>query len=196
MKKTKKMSTKTMVTGALLTALVIVLQFVSMAIRTGTFSITLALIAIVIGAITCGKKMGAWLGFIFGVVVLATGDAAPFWAVNTLGTIITVLLKGTACGFVSGLIYEMMMKLTSKQYISAIISSVACPIVNTGVFLLGCVAFFMETVSAWGVGQGFGENVGKYMLIGLVGTNFLIEMLVIIVFVPAIIRIVKVATNK
>lgn len=196
----KKMSTRTMVTGALLTALVVVLQFVSMSIRTGTFSITLSLVPIVIGAIICGKGVGAWLGFIFGVTVLATGDAAPFMAVNVFGTILTVLLKGTACGFVSGLVYEIIKKIFCKNksafYVGAIISAISCPVTNTGVFLLGCLAFFMETLAQWGEGLGFGSNVGKYMIFGLVGTNFLIEMAVIVVFAPAIVRIIKVAFKK
>lgn len=195
-----KMSTRTMVTGALLTALVVVLQFVSMAIRFGTFSITLSLVPIVIGAVLCGKGMGAWLGFVFGVTVLATGDAAPFMAVNAAGTILTVLLKGTLCGFVSGLVYGLISKIVSKKqkqvsYAGAVLSALVCPIVNTGVFLLGCLAFFMKTLSVWGAGLGF-ENVGAYMIFGLVGTNFLIEMAVIIVFAPAIVRVIKVVSKK
>lgn len=201
MENRRKMSTSTMVTGALLTALVVLLQFVSMAIRTGTFSITLSLVPIVIGAVICGKGMGAWLGFVFGVTVLATGDAAPFMVVNALGTILTVLLKGTACGFVSGLVYELIAKAFSKKqksvsYGAAVFSALICPVTNTGVFLLGCLAFFMDTLAVWGEGLGFGSSVGKYMIFGLVGTNFLIEMAVIIVFAPAIVRIIKVASKK
>ena len=192
MVESKKMSTRTMVTGALLTALVVALQYVSMAIRTGTFSITLALIPIVIGTITCGKGMGAWLGMVFGITVLATGDAAPFMMVSVPGTVITVLAKGTACGFVAGLVYQIVEKFTSKTYLAGIISAIACPVVNTGVFLLGCVAFFMKTVTEW----AGGTNVGKYMILGLVGGNFLIEMAVIIILAPAIVRIIKVVNNK
>ena len=196
-----KMSTRTMVTGSLLTAMVVVLQFVSMNIRTGAFSITLSLVPIVIGAIICGKAMGAWLGFVFGVSVLATGDANAFMVVNVIGTILTVLLKGTACGFMSGLVYELICKIFEKKqknvpYFSAVISALVCPITNTGVFLLGCLAFFMKTLAEWGAGLGFGTNVGKYMIVGLVGTNFLIEMAVIIIFAPAIVRIIKVVSKK
>ena len=195
-----KMSTRTMVAGALLTALVIVLQFVSMAIRPGTFSITLSLIPIVIGAVLFGKGMGSWLGFVFGVAVLATGDAAAFMVVNAPGTILTVLLKGTACGFVTGLVYELIGKVFCRKnknvpYMGAVLSALICPVTNTGVFLLGCLAFFMKTLKVWGEGFGF-ENVGKYMIFGLVGTNFLIEMAVIIIFAPAIVRIVKVVSKK
>lgn len=155
-----KMSTRTMVTGALLTALVIVLQFVSMAIRPGTFSITLSLIPIVIGAVIFGKGMGSWLGFIFGVAVLATGDAAAFMVVNAPGTILTVLLKGTACGFVSGLVYELIGKVFCRKnknvpYMGAVLSALMCPDTKPHVFLLGCLAFFMKTLKVWGEGLGF-----------------------------------------
>ena len=193
----KQMSTRTMVTGALLTALVIILQFMGAAIRFGPFSISLVLIPIAIGAITCGKTVGTWLGLVFGVVVLASGDAAPFWAVNTAGTIITVLVKGMAAGFISALVYEVLVKLFGKnrqkmQYVAAIVASLVCPIVNTGVFLLGCLVFFMKTVTEW----AGGSNVGTYMIVGLVGVNFLFEMAVNIIFAPAISHIVKVVNKK
>lgn len=188
----KQMSTRTMVVGALLTALVIILQFMGAAIRFGPFSISLVLIPIAIGAITCGKTIGAWLGLVFGVVVLASGDAAPFWAVNTAGTIITVLVKGMACGFICGLVYELLAKITKKMYLSAVVAALVCPIVNTGVFLLGCLVFFMETITQW----AGGSNVGTYMIVGLVGVNFLFEMAVNIIFAPAITHIIKVVTKK
>ena len=189
----KQMSTRTMVTGALLTALVIILQFIGASIKLGPFSVSLVLIPIAIGAITCGKLVGTWLGLVFGIVVLASGDAAPFWAVNVPGTIVTVLLKGMACGFISGLVYEALVKAfgknrTNMQYIAAIVAALVCPIVNTGVFLLGCLVFFMKTVTEW----AGGSNVGTYMIVVLVGVNFIFEMAVNIIFAPAISHIVKV----
>lgn len=187
-----KMSTRTMVVGALLTALVIILQFMGAAIKFGTFSISLVLIPIAIGAITCGKGVGAWLGLVFGIVVLASGDAAPFWAVNTPGTIITVLVKGMACGFVSGLVFEIIAKLTKDSYLSAIVAALVCPVINTGVFLLGCMVFFMDTVTQW----AGGSDVGKYIIFVLVGVNFLFEMAVNVIFAPAISYIVKVVNKK
>ena len=188
----KKMSTRTMVTGALLTALVIILQFMGAAIRFGPFSVSLVLIPIAIGAITCGKMVGTWLGLVFGVVVLASGDAAPFWAVNVPGTIITVLVKGMACGFVAGLVNEVLLKITKNSYVSALVAALVCPVINTGVFLLGCLVFFMETVTEW----AGGGNVGTYMIVGLVGVNFLFEMAVNIIFAPALSHIIKVVNKK
>lgn len=149
---TRKPSIQTLTFGAVLTALVIILQFMGSFIRFGPFSISLVLIPIVIGAATCGAYMGAWLGFVFGVVVLISGDAAAFLTVNVPGTIITVLLKGTACGFCAGLIYKALAKF--NRYVGVVAAAVVCPLVNTGVFLLGCWLFFFETVSAWAARYG------------------------------------------
>ena len=48
----KKMSTQTLVLGAVMTALVALLQYMGAFIKLGPFSITLVLIPIVIGAAT------------------------------------------------------------------------------------------------------------------------------------------------
>ena len=192
MEKAKKMPVEKLAIGAVLTALVVILQYMGAFIKFGPFSISLVLIPIVIGTATCGKGIGAWLGFIFGVVVLANGDAAAFLAVNVPGTIITVLLKGTACGFIAGLIYELSLKLFKGNVILATFAAaIVCPIVNTGIFLLGCVLFFMDTIAQWANAFGFGDSVVKYMFFGLAGGNFLFELLANIVFSPIIVRIMK-----
>lgn len=193
MERTKKMATKTMVVGALLTALVFVLQFMGAAIRFGTFSISLVLIPIVIGTVTCGKGMGAWLGLVFGGAVLASGDATFFMQFNAWGTVITVLLKGAACGFAAGFVYELLCSCFKKPYLAAVAAALVCPIVNTGVFLLGCKVFLMDAVAHL---AGGGVELGKFMIFGLVGVNFLFEMAVNIIFAPAIVHIIKVVTKK
>lgn len=193
MEKTTKMATKTMVVGALLTALVFVLQFMGAAIRFGTFSISPVLIPIVIGAVTCGKGMGAWLGLVFGGAVLASGDAALFMQFNAVGTILTVLCKGAGCGFAAGLVYELLCKLTRRPYFAAVAAALICPVVNTGIFLLGCKLFLMDAVAHL---AGGGANLGKFMMFVLVGENFLVEMSVNIIFAPAIVRIIKIVTKS
>lgn len=186
MSNTSKQQTKVLVLGAILTALVIVLQLMGSFIRFGMFSISLVLIPIVIGAATCGIKIGAWLGFVFGAAVLLSGDAAAFLAVNPFGTILTVLVKGTACGLVAGLVYKIVAKY--NRYLAVMAAAVVCPIVNTGVFLLGCVAFFLPTIRELGVSLGF-SNVAAYMFLGLAGGNFLFELATNIVLSPVIVRI-------
>ena len=189
----RKKQTQVLVLGAILTALVVILQFMGSFIRFGPFAISLVLIPIVIGAATCGVKIGTWLGFIFGVVVLISGDASAFLAVNVFGTIVTVLLKGAACGLASGLIYKLLEEY--NRYLAVIAAAVDCPIVNTGVFLLGCVIFFMDTVAEWGAALGFGGTL-EYMCLGLVGGNFLFELASNIILSPVIVRVLNIKNKK
>ena len=188
MKKTnRKTQIEKLALGALFTALVIILQMLGAFIRFGPFSISLVLIPIVIGAAVCGVGIGGWLGFVFGVAVLLTGDAAAFLAVDVLGTILTVLVKGTACGLAAGLTYKLLSRV--NRYFGVFAAAVVCPVVNTGVFLLGCLVFFMEPVTAWGAALGFTE-VGKYIIFGLVGGNFLVELGINLVLAPVILRLI------
>ena len=183
-----KKQTQKLVLGAIMTALVIVLQLLGQFIKLGPFSVSLVLVPIVVGAAICDYKIGAWLGFVFGVVVLLSGDAAAFYAINVPGTIITVLLKGTLCGLFAGLTYKLLQK--KNKYLAVMVSAVVCPVVNTGVFLIGCKLFFMSAVTAWGAANGFASTV-EYMFIGLAGGNFIFELLVNIALAPAILRVIS-----
>lgn len=182
--------TKNMVGVALFTAIVVVLQFLGGGIKIGgMFSISLVLVPIVVGAAVYGWQAGAWLGFAFGVAVLLSGDAAGFLIVDFMATVLVVLLKGIACGLAAGLAYKLLHQRgkTHAVYTAAIL----CPVVNTGIFLLGCQFFFLETLAEWGAALGF-ENVYAYMFLGLAGINFLIEIVVNIVLAPMIVRLIKI----
>ena len=184
----RKAKTKTIVLGAMLTALVIILQFMGTFIRLGPFQISLVLIPIVIGAATCGIGVGAWLGLVFGAVVLFNGDATAFMQIDPLGTVITVLTKGVACGLSAGLVYKALEKFNG--YLAVIAAAIVCPIVNTGVFLLGCLVFFLEAITEWGISAGF-DNVVAYMFLGLVGGNFLVELASNVILSPIITRVLN-----
>lgn len=184
----KKMSVQTMALGAVLTALVVVLQFLGAFVRFGPFQISLVLVPIVIGAAVGGAGLGGWLGFIFGLVVLLNGDAAAFLAVNAVGTVLTVLLKGTLCGVVAGKVYKLLAE--KNKTLAVFAAALACPVTNTGVFLIGCVLFFLNTIAAWGSEAGF-TNVFEYLIVGMVGLNFLVETAVNLVLSPVITRLLK-----
>lgn len=192
-KQRQRMSTEILVLGAILTALVVVLQMMGSFIRFGMFSISLVLVPIVIGASVGGAKLGAWLGGVFGIVVLISGDAAAFLAISVPGTIITVMVKGIACGLVAGLIYKWLSKY--DRYASVVISALVCPVVNTGVFLLGCSVFFMDTIKTWALAE-YGENVVGYLFLGLAGVNFLVEVAINVLLTPAIVRLLDFRNKK
>ncbi len=190
-KNNRKKTIETLTYGAILTALVVVLQLLGSFIKFGPFSVSLVLIPIVIGAAMCDKYIGAWLGFVFGLAVLLSGDAAPFMAIDVPGTIFTVLAKGTLCGFIAGLVYEWVKKL--NHYVGVIAAAVVCPIVNTGIFLIGCRVFFYHTLLTWASADGYGGDFAGYLLIGFVGLNFLVELGANIVLSPVIVRLIQAA---
>ncbi len=185
-----KKNTKTLVGVALLTAIVVVLQFLSMYIRTAAFSITLSLIPIVVGAALYGKWWGAWFGGVFGAAVLATGDANAFLALNPAGTIVTVLAKGILAGLAVGIVYELLKK--KNDVAAAFASGIFAPIVNTGVFIIGCYLFFFDTIKE---GAGTGSTF-KYIIVTYVGFNFLIELAVNLILSPLIVRIIKIGKKE
>ena len=178
-----------MVGVGLFTAIVVVLQLLGGGIKFGIFSISLVLVPIVVGSAVYGWKAGAWLGFAFGVTVLLSGDASAFLTVDVFGTVLVVLAKGIGCGLVAGFLYKALS--SANRALAVFVAALACPVVNTGIFLLGCKIFFLDTVAAWGAALGF-ENVASYMFFGLAGTNFLIEMAVNIVLAPMILRLIKI----
>ena len=175
-----------MVLTAILTALVIILQYFAIFLRTSVFSFSFVLIPVVIGAATCGVSTATWLGFVFGVIVLLSGDANPFLTVNAIGTVLTVLMKGILCGFASALVYRGLQKF--NRYLAVVVAAVVCPLVNTGVFLLGCLAFFMDTLRTW----AGGTDVVTYMFVVLIGINFIFEMACNIVLSPLVVRLLNI----
>ena len=77
-----------------------------------------------------------------------------------------------------------------NRYLAVMAAAIVCPVVNTGVFLLGCLVFFLSTITEWGKAVGF-ENVGSYMILGLVGANFIFELVTNIILAPIILRVEK-----
>ena len=190
----KQIETRKIVALSVFTAIVVVLQFLGSFIHLGMFSISLTLIPIVVGAALYGALSGAWLGFVFGVVVLLSGDAAAFLVVNPLATALVVLLKGTLAGFAAGKVYRLVEK--KNETLGVLSSAVVCPVVNTGIFLLGCSLFFMETLTEWATQLGFGGDVVRYMFLGLAGGNFLFELLFNLVLSPVVLRLIRVGKKS
>ncbi len=185
-----KMTAKKLTLAAIFTAIVIILQLIgTFTTFFGPFSTAVALIPIVLGAALCGAGVGAWLGFVFGVVVLLSGGAALFLAFSVYGTIITVLVKGTACGFAAGLIYKLISKF--NRYIAVAVSGVTCAIVNTGFFLLGSFVFFLK--DSTGIAQMVGMNEsGAALFIALAFGNFLFEVGMTMALTPVIARLIDI----
>lgn len=188
----QKGSIRRMTGLAIFTAIIVVLQILCTFVRFGPFSITLALAPIIIATAMYGKGAGAYLGGVLGLVVLITGllgwdggTVMLLMSINPLACVLICIGKGVAAGFVAGLCYELIAKRSDKA--AVVVSGVVCPVVNTGLFIVGMLVFFFDTISGWAGGQ----DLMLYIIMGLTGINFLVELGVNLLLAAGITRIIR-----
>lgn len=173
----------------ILSAIIIVLQVIATYFPTKPFAITLSLIPIIIGSALFDEKAGAFLGGVFSVVVIimcvigADVGGAMVWNANPFLCVLVCMLKGVCAGYVSGLLYRLISK--QNSIVATIVAGFSAPIVNTGIFILGLVLFFRPILAQW----SGGSDVLYYVLFGLLGVNFLVELGVNMILCPVIIKI-------
>lgn len=175
---------KRMVGIALMSAIVVVLQLVGSFIKFGMVSISLVLIPIVVGAAMFGPTAGGILGGVFSIVVLLQPDTAFFYGITVIGTVVTVLVKGILAGWLSGAVYRLLAKV--NEWLAVITAAVLCPIVNTGIFAIGCRLFFWDALKDLGEG-----NAVVYLFTVMIGFNFLAELAANAICSPVILRILR-----
>lgn len=187
------MSTQKTALMAVFTALVAILAYMGGFIKIGALaSISLTLIPIVIGSALCGPAAGAFLGGVAGAVFFLTADAGFWCSLSMIGTVITVMLKGIASGWLAGLTYKALEKFS--VYLAVIAAAIVCPVVNTGIFFLGCMTFFLGAVEE--MASASGSSVVMLLFTGFAGLNFVFELLSNIIFSPIIVRILNVRKKQ
>ncbi len=185
MKKRNFFSAKNVTALAILLALVIVLQAFGGSISIGQVSLNFTLIPVVLGAVVLGAWSGAFLGFASGIVVLIQViiGGNPFytliWTNSPVVTTMICLLKTTVAGFVAGVVFELLKK--KNSYVALFVASAIVPVLNTGLFVLGCMAMWNTIAMMAG-----GQNVFVYILVGLVTFNFFAELAVNLLVAPAL----------
>lgn len=137
--------------------------------------------------------MGCWLGLVFGAVVLLSGDAGLFLAADPGGAIVTALCKGIVCGAAAGLCCRWLHPRYPR--LSILLSALAAPLVNTGVFLLGCRLFFMPLIHQWAQQAGY-ASAGAYLVVGMVGWNFLLETAVNMALTPMLAQLIRLGSRR
>lgn len=176
----KKIFTTRYIAGVgILTAFEIVFYIIGSFISFGGVNINLALIPIAFGAIMFGPLCGAFLGLVNGVAVLLTPATQAFLAVSVFGTLFICLLKCTVAGLASGFIYKLLKK---HEIVATVTTSLIVPIINTGIYILGCLIFF--------------EGVFQDLILIVLTANFLIELGSTALLAPAIIRIIRIVQSR
>lgn len=193
-----------MVQLAILTALVLILQFSGVGIKLpipGTTNISLVLIPIALGAMILGPAAGAFLGFVFGAIVYITGGVLhmDFFTgflfdnhpVITAGICI---VKSTLAGFLAGWVYRWVSP--KKPLLAVFLAAGIVPLVNTGIFVLGCLCILgtiKDLMSAAGI---VGQTAVYFIFIGCAGLNFVLEFAINMILSPALERIIHTVTRR
>ena len=180
---------------ALLGAIVVVLQIICTFIKFGPFSITLALVPVVIGAAIYGWKVGAGLGFIFSAVVFISGIIGwdggfinMMMQYNPVATVLVCFGKGTAAGLVAGLLYRPFSK--ASDTLAAIVAGAAAPIVNTGLFAATMLTVFSGFLSQNATVGGYASPV-IMLFTAWIGVNFIVEFATNIVLSSVTVKIAR-----
>ena len=92
-------------------------------------------------------------------------------------------------GYLAGLAYRALAK---KNSVAAVFTAAAvCPIVNTGIFFLGCRLFFWSAMAELGGGNAF-----MFVITTMIGFNFIAELGANIICAPIIMRIIKIVKKN
>ena len=195
--KNKKISTLELTEMAILLALVVVLQSIS---SFGVVTLCLCLVPITLGAIVLDWRCSGILGFAFGIVALFWGIVGKdvftlyLFQASPIMTILICLVKGSLAGILPALVFR---ALKNKNHLLAsIAAAVLAPIVNTGVFALGCLIIRDDVISTAGKLGVEAVNFATLLFVVIIGTNFFIELLINAVFAPSLDKVSEIVKQR
>ena len=189
--KTGKQQSQKIAILAIFTAITVVLQFLSYFVKIGTFNLSLVLIPIVLAGVLYGPRYGAFLGAAFGIVTvigcITAFDAGGniLYNASPLLTIAICMVKAIACGTAAGLVGKALYKV--NPLFAVFVAAITAPVVNTGIFIVMALLFFKDILYTW----AGGNNLLNFVIFGLIGVNFLIELGLNLIFSPSIFRVIK-----
>ncbi len=176
-----------MILLALFSAIIIVMSFTPLGyLKIGIIEITFITIPVALGAILLGPIAGAFLGTVFGITsfIQCFGMSAfgvALLGINPIFTFITCMVPRIAIGFISGTISKALTK--TPKFVNYTISSLACALLNTVLFVGLVMLFFYNTEYLTALRDG--KNFFAFV-VAFVGLNGLIEMLVTTIVAPSV----------
>ena len=189
-----------LVLTALFSAIVIIMAFTPLGyIPLGIINATIIQIPVIIGALFCGPKQGAFLGFLFGLtsflkntITPATLSAfvfSPVLAANMFG-IKGVLFSTFICfvprilvGVLPYFVYKVMKKFSKWKMLNFVVSGVVGAFTNT-FLVMGSIYLLYK--DAYAAAQGIDPTAVLGVIGGIIGFNGVIEALLSGVIVSAV----------
>ena len=189
MKDAFKITTRKITGTALLVAIELVLIVISNYVSIGPVNLNLALIPITVAGMLFGPLSGLFVGLVNGVVtILSPSTQAIFIPVSPFGTVLICLLKTSLAGFLAGLVYALINQKSSRtgyKVAASFIVSALVPIINTGIFTIGCYTFFKGWLTDAAVSSNYDNNF-LFLIMVVIGINFIFEFSISLLLAPSI----------
>lgn len=189
-----------MVELALMIAVIFIMAFTPLGyFQTPGLSITFLTVPVAVGAILLGPKGGAVCGLAFGITsLIRCFGMDPFgtmlFGINPAATAFTCIVPRILEGWLCGLIFLTARKVMKNgAYLAA---SLACPLLNTLLFMTSLVVFFYRTDYIQGFVQTFGTANPFLFVAAFVGVQGLIEAVVCFVIAGAVSRTLAAALKQ
>ena len=194
----KKISTRLISGTALLTAVELVLIVISNYVSIGPVNLNLALVPIAVAGIIFGPLSGLFVGLVNGLVtVLSPSTQAIFMPLSPFGTVFICLLKTGLAGFFSGLVYVPFKNSHSNKMKlgGSFLASALVPLINTGLFTVGCYTFFSNWLFESAASSNYDNNF-LFLIMVILGINFIFEFSISILLSPSINMLVNYYSRK
>ncbi|MCD8084387.1 MAG: ECF transporter S component [Clostridiales bacterium] len=181
-----------MVELALMVAIIFVMAFTPLGyFRTPGLSITFLTVPVAVGAIVLGPKGGAVCGLAFGITSLmqcfgASAFGTMLFGINPAGTVFLCIVPRILEGWLCGLIFMLLRgRFKNGAYMAA---SLACPLLNTLLYMSSLVVIFYGTDYIQGFVQALGVANPVLFVIAFVGVQGAIEAVVCFLIAGAVSR--------
>ncbi len=188
---------------SVLVALLLIFGFTNIGyIKIGVIEITLNIIPVAIGAIVLGPSAGAICGTVFGLTSFwqAVSGMSAFGAmlvnVSTILTFILCFVPRILEGYLTGLIFKGLSKVSKNNSLPCAVSGLACPVLNTLMFVGLFILLFGKTdVFASLYGQSAASNIVAFFA-WFVGLNGAIEAIAGFIIATAISKALLTANKR
>lgn len=188
---------------SVLVALLLIFGFTNIGyIKIGVIEITLNIIPVAVGAIVLGPSAGAICGTVFGLTSFwqAVSGMSAFGAmlvnVSPLLTFVLCFVPRILEGLLTGYIFKGLSKVSKSNSIPCAVSGLACPVLNTLMFVGMFILLFGKTdVFASLYGQSAASNIVAFFA-WFVGLNGVVEAIAGFVIATAISKALLTANKR
>jgi uncharacterized membrane protein len=176
----QKLYNKTIAVLGILIGLIVLMAFTPLGyLRTSAVSISFLMIPVAIGALAKGPWAGALLGTVFGITSFVQCFGMDLFGTylaskNVVFTFIMCVICRALAGFLAGLVFKGISKLTKNSFVRSSLTGLSAAIFNTVLFVGALILLFGKaTVSE---ATGIDPSLGIIALFAtIVGINAVLE---------------------